>query len=83
MNKQTLFKQGAIWAFIVVELIFFSVAGSYLSVSENAFMDFDNMLLLLKQSAPIGIIALGMTWVSTSGSASTSPSTRMRTLRRG
>lgn len=67
MNKDTLLKQGAIWAFIVVELIFFSVAGSYLSVSDSAFMDFDNMLLLLKQSAPIGIIALGMTIIMING----------------
>ena len=58
---------GAIWGFIVLQLIFFSVAGSYLSVSDTAFMDFDNMLLLLKQSAPIGIIAMGMTLVMVNG----------------
>ena len=42
-------KQGAIWGFILVELIFFSVAGHFLSLSDTAFMGFDNMLLLLKQ----------------------------------
>jgi ribose transport system permease protein len=60
-------KKGAIWGFIVLELIFFSVAGSYLSISDQAFMDWDNMLLLLKQSAPIGIIAVGMTIVMING----------------
>ncbi len=52
-------KSGAIWGFIVLELIFFSVAGEFLSLSDKAFMDWENMLLLLKQSAPIGIIAMG------------------------
>ena len=42
------------------ELIFFSLAGRYLSLSETAFMDVDNMLLLLKQSAPIGIVGVRM-----------------------
>ncbi len=60
-------KRGAIWGFIVLELIFFSIAGEYLSLSGKAFMDFDNMLLLLKQSAPIGIIAMGMTIVMVNG----------------
>ena len=60
-------KRGAIWGFIVFELIFFSVAGEFLSLSENAFMDADNMLLLFKQSAPIGIIAMGMTIVMING----------------
>ncbi len=60
-------KKGAIWAFIVLELVFFSVAGHFLSLSEGAFMDLDNMLLLLKQSAPIGIIALGMTVIMING----------------
>lgn len=63
----TFLKRGAIWGFIVVELICFSVAGEYLSVSDKAFMDFDNMLLLFKQSAPIGIIAIGMTIVMING----------------
>lgn len=60
-------KRGAIWVFIVVELIFFSVVGEYLSLTDQAFMDMDNMLLLLKQSAPIGIIAMGMTIVMING----------------
>ncbi|MDW4499935.1 ABC transporter permease [Sulfitobacter sp. D35] len=60
-------KNGAIWGFILLELVFFSVAGSYLSISDQAFMDWDNMLLLLKQSAPIGIIAMGMTIVMVNG----------------
>ncbi|MDG1119285.1 MAG: ABC transporter permease [Flavimaricola sp.] len=60
-------KQSAIWGFVVLELIFFSVAGEFLSLSDKAFMDLDNMLLLFKQSAPIGIIALGMTVVMING----------------
>lgn len=63
----TALKSGAIWGFIVLELIFFSVAGSFLSLSDKAFMDTENMLLLLKQSAPIGIIAMGMTIVMVNG----------------
>ena len=66
-TRKRLIKDSAIWGFIVLELVFFSVAGHYLSLSENAFMDLDNMLLLLKQSAPIGIIALGMTIVMING----------------
>ncbi|MEI4232938.1 ABC transporter permease [Roseovarius sp. D22-M7] len=60
-------KYGAIWGFIVLELVFFTVAGQFLSISDNAFMDADNMLLLFKQSAPIGIIAMGMTIVMING----------------
>jgi len=60
-------KRGAIWGFIVLELIFFSVAGEFLSLSDKAFMDVDNMLLLFKQSAPIGIIAIGMTIIMING----------------
>jgi len=60
-------KSGAIWGFIVLELVFFSVAGEFLSLSDKAFMDWENMLLLLKQSAPIGIIAMGMTIVMVNG----------------
>jgi ribose transport system permease protein len=60
-------KKGGIWGFIVLELIFFSVAGQFLSISDKAFMDGGNMLLLLKQSAPIGIIAMGMTIVMING----------------
>jgi ribose transport system permease protein len=66
-TRKRLIKDSAIWGFIVLELVFFSVAGHYLSLSESAFMDLDNMLLLLKQSAPIGIIALGMTIVMING----------------
>jgi ribose transport system permease protein len=60
-------KKGAIWGFILLELIFFTVAGRFLSLSDTGFMDVDNMLLLLKQSAPIGIIAMGMTIVMING----------------
>ncbi|WP_343082481.1 ABC transporter permease [Ostreiculturibacter nitratireducens] len=60
-------KRGAIWGFILLELIFFTVAGEFLSLSEKAFMDVDNMLLLFKQSAPIGIIAMGMTIIMING----------------
>lgn len=67
MNLSKLIKNGAIWGFIVLELIFFSIAGEYLSLSDKAFMDWDNMLLLFKQSAPIGIIALGMTVIMING----------------
>ncbi|MFT5742321.1 MAG: ribose transport system permease protein [Paracoccaceae bacterium] len=63
----TFLKRGAIWGFIVIELIFFSVAGEFLSTSDKAFMDVDNMLLLFKQSAPIGIIAIGMTIIMING----------------
>jgi ribose/xylose/arabinose/galactoside ABC-type transport system permease subunit len=66
-SRTRLIKKGAIWGFILFELVFFSIAGSYLSLSESAFMDLDNMLLLLKQSAPIGIIALGMTIIMING----------------
>jgi len=65
--KFRLLKQSAIWGFILLELVFFSIAGSYFSLSEGAFMDADNMLLLFKQSAPIGIIALGMTIIMING----------------
>ncbi|MGP1356290.1 ABC transporter permease [Roseicyclus sp.] len=63
----TFLKGGAIWGFIVLQLIFFEFAGRYWSLSDTAFMDFDSMLLLLKQSAPIGIIAVGMTVVMING----------------
>jgi ribose transport system permease protein len=63
----TFLKRGAIWGFIVVELVFFSIAGEFLSLSDKAFMDVDNMLLLFKQSAPIGIIAIGMTIIMING----------------
>ena len=41
----TVLKRGAIWGFIVLELVFFTVAGKFLSLSENAFMDLDNLNL--------------------------------------
>src|SRR6056300_1363100 len=66
-NFKRFMKNGAIWVFILVELIFFSVAGEYFALSDKAFMDSDNMLLLLKQSAPIGIIAVGMTLIMING----------------
>jgi ribose transport system permease protein len=66
-NMSNLIKNGAIWGFIVLELVFFQLAGSVWSLSESAFMDLDNMLLLLKQSAPIGIIAVGMTVIMING----------------
>lgn len=67
MNRETLIKQGAIWAFILLELIFFTVFGDSMSVSANSFLQPENLLLILKQSAPIGIIALGMTIVMVNG----------------
>ena len=66
-TRSRLLKQSAIWCFILFELLFFSIAGKYLSLSEGVFMDADNMLLLFKQSAPIGIIAIGMTIVMING----------------
>lgn len=70
MQKGTisnLLKNGAIWGFVILELVFFSIAGEFFSLSDKAFMDFENMLLLLKQSAPIGIIAMGMTIIMING----------------
>lgn len=63
----TFLKRGAIWAFILLELAFFSIVGDRVSVTDASFLESDNMLLLLKQSAPIGIIALGMTIVMING----------------
>jgi ribose transport system permease protein len=60
-------QNGAIWGFILFQLVFFEVAGWYLSTSGGTFVDLDNLLLLLKQSAPIGIIAVGMTVVMING----------------
>jgi ribose transport system permease protein len=60
-------ERGAIWGFILIELVFFTVAGEFLSLSDKAFMDIDNMALLFKQSAPIGIIAMGMTIIMVNG----------------
>ncbi|MEQ9811755.1 MAG: ABC transporter permease [Azospirillaceae bacterium] len=64
---RNLLKGGAIWGFIVLELVFFELAGQFLSLSDSAFMNLDNMLLLLKQAAPIGIIAVGMTVIMVNG----------------
>lgn len=58
---------GAIWAVIVIELIVFSVAGALFSTSQTAFLDPANMMLLLEQSVPLGIVALGMTVVMING----------------
>lgn len=66
-NMSRFIKGGAIWGFIVLELVFFQVAGEFWSLSERSFIDLDNMLLLLKQSAPIGIIAVGMTLIMING----------------
>ncbi len=66
-TRKDLVKQGAIWGFIVLELAFFSIAGGFLSVTDTAFLSVENMLLVLSQSAPIGIIALGMTVVMING----------------
>ena len=63
----TLLKSGAIWGFVLIELIFFSTVGEMFAVTDKAFMNADNMLLLFKQSAPIGIIAMGMTIVMING----------------
>ncbi len=60
-------KYGAIWAFILFELAFFTIAGDYLSTSDKSFLTVDNMLLVLSQSAPIGIIAIGMTVIMING----------------
>jgi len=60
-------QEGAIWGVIVIELIFFSIAGAYFSSSNTAFLDPNNMLLLIEQSVPLGIIALGMTIVMING----------------
>ena len=66
-NRKDLLKRSAIWGFILLELVFFSVIGDVLSSSDKPFLAVDNMLLVLKQSAPIGIIALGMTIIMING----------------
>ena len=66
-SLSTFLKRGAIWGFVVLELIFFSTVGEMFAVTDKAFMNADNMLLLFKQSAPIGIIAMGMTIVMING----------------
>jgi ribose transport system permease protein len=67
MSKESFLKYGAIWIFIAVELVFFSTVGDQMSQSSQPFLTSENMLLLLKQSAPIGIIALGMTIIMING----------------
>jgi ribose transport system permease protein len=66
-SRTRLIKKGAIWGFIVLELCSFRSPGVICRCRTSAFMDLDNMLLLLKQSAPIGIIALGMTIIMING----------------
>jgi ribose transport system permease protein len=63
----TFLKRGAIWGFVLLELAFFTIAGEFLSMSDTSFLDRDNLLLILKQSAPIGIIAMGMTLIMVNG----------------
>jgi ribose transport system permease protein len=49
MQNETLkklVKNGAIWAFILFQLVFFEVAGQWWSLSDSAFMDLDSLLLL-------------------------------------
>jgi len=65
--RKRMIKDSAIWGFILLELAFFSIVGDAVSSSDTAFLSIDNMALLLKQSVPIGIIALGMTVVIVNG----------------
>ena len=65
--RKRLMKESAIWAFILLELVFFSVAGEFLSNSRTPFLSLDNMLLVVSQAVPLGIIALGMTVVIING----------------
>ncbi len=59
--------RSAIWIFIVFELVLFTVLGEFMNASAGSFMDPGNLLLLIKQAAPIGIIAVGMTVVMVNG----------------
>jgi ribose transport system permease protein len=65
--RKRMISQSAIWAFILLELAFFSIAGQYLSVSDTAFLSVDNLLLVIQQAVPLGIIALGMTVIIVNG----------------
>ena len=57
MNKaKTLVKQRAIWAFLVLMLIFFSI------MSKN-FLSVRNLLNVVKQVSIYGIASVGMTYV--------------------
>lgn len=67
IKRSRYLKDGAIWGVIVIELIVFSVAGAFFSNSQTAFLDPANMMLLLEQSVPLGIIALGMTVIMING----------------
>ncbi|AVX03516.1 ABC transporter permease [Maritalea myrionectae] len=60
-------QDSAIWIFIALELAFFGIAGEFLSLSDGNFLAPDNMLLLIKQTVPLGIIALGMTIIMING----------------
>ncbi len=60
-------QESAIWIFIALELAFFGIAGEFLSLSDGNFLAPDNMLLLIKQTVPLGIIALGMTIIMING----------------
>jgi len=65
--RKRMISQSAIWAFILLELAFFSIVGDYVSSSRTAFLSVDNMLLVIQQAVPLGIIALGMTVVIVNG----------------
>ncbi len=66
-SRKRMIAQSAIWAFILLELAFFSIVGQFLSTSRTAFLSVENMLLVLQQSVPLGIIALGMTVIIING----------------
>jgi ribose transport system permease protein len=65
--RKRMIAQSAIWAFILLEIAFFSIAGQFLSTSRTPFLSLENMLLVLQQSVPLGIIALGMTVIIING----------------
>ena len=65
--RKRMIAQSAIWGFILLELAFFSIVGDRLSSSRTAFLSLDNMLLVIEQAVPLGIIALGMTVVIING----------------
>jgi ribose transport system permease protein len=66
-NLSAFLRSGAIWAFVLLELAFFGIVGDMVSTSNTAFLAPDNLLLTLKQAAPIGIIAMGMTLIMING----------------
>ena len=65
--RKRIISHSAIWAFILLELAFFAIAGQYLSVSDTAFLSAGNLLLVVQQAVPLGIIALGMTVIIING----------------